>query len=162
MCYGYGALGVIQQCATFSTCDLSVDKLYQWVWTWVLCIHGWISVRARAQSRYMSNDQLIIGAWVQAVLHIRIVHFYAVQRVTAVVYMVTKLLYIQRVFCSYARSLVGCQCKYNSGVPSSVKVFMIHLLSCAQVDLVLRACIYGSGSPLEIGAHFLSVQRAYT
>ena len=51
-------------------------------------------------------------------------------------------------------------CKYISGAPSSVKVFMNHLLSCAQVDLVLRACFYGSGSPLEIGAHSVYVQRA--
>ena len=50
--------------------------------------------------------------------------------------------------------------KYISAAPSSVKVFMNHLLSCAQVDLVLRACFYGSGSPLDFGAHSVYVQCA--
>ena len=43
-------------------CYISAQALLVGVNISVMCIYGWLSVRARAQCGYMSNGELVIGA----------------------------------------------------------------------------------------------------
>lgn len=158
--YGYGALCLI-------SAQGATDVIYQYASSISRCEHQcvvytWVTVSARARAMWVHVKWWIghrrvstgSGAWSYSTVSCNTVSYSGSVRGYNGIIHATGV----QLLCAQPGRVP--MCKYISGAPSSVKVFMNHLLSCAQVDLVLRACFYGSGSPLEICAHSVYIQRA--